>query len=86
MKEKTHHLPSILLTVIALLITLKGLIVEGAIVAIVAIIISIIKRKKYKISICISFSIIVMLCGAGILWACLNYGITEGYWLLELLK
>ncbi len=83
MTEKKFHIPSMLVSILALVLGLTGLSIEGIIVAIIAIVFSLKKKETHLIKINIVTSVIAILSAivmfALILFISINYGFDPSY-------
>lgn len=91
MTEKKFHIPSIILAVVAVLLEFFVFIAEGAIVAIIALIICAKKRETHRTKIGVVLSIIALLFGIATfssfmyIFSRSEGGLIEtGYWLIDL--
>ena len=91
MTEKKFHIPSIILAVVAVLLEFFVFIAEGAIVAIIALIICAKKRETHRTKIGVVLSIIALLLGIATfsffmyIFSRSEVGYFEtGYWLIDL--
>lgn len=83
MTEKKFHIPSMLVSVLALVLGLTGLWIEGIIVAIIAIVFSLKKKETHLIKINIVTSVIAILSAivmfALVLFISTNYGFDPSF-------
>ena len=83
MTEKKFHIPSMLVSILALFLGITGLSIEGIIVAIIAIVFSLKKKETHLIKINIVTSVIAILSAivmfALILFISINYGFDPSY-------
>lgn len=83
MTEKKFHIPSMLVSVLALVLGLTGLSIEGIIVAIIAIVFSLKKKETHLIKINIVTSVIAILSAivtfALVLFISTNYGFDPSF-------
>ncbi len=83
MTEKKFHIPSMLVSILALILGLTGLSIESIIVAIIAIVFSLKKKETHLIKINIVTSVIAILSAivmfALILFISINYGFDPSY-------
>ncbi len=83
MTEKKFHIPSMLVSILALVLGLTGLSIEGIIVAVIAIVFSLKKKETHLIKINIVTSVIAILSAivmlALILFISTNYGFDPSF-------
>ena len=83
MTEKKFHIPSMLVSILALILGLTGLSIESIIVAIIAIVFSLKKKETHLIKINIVTSVIAILSAivmfALILFISTNYGLDPSF-------
>ena len=83
MTEKKFHIPSMLVSILALVLGLTGFPIEGIIVAVIAIVFSLKKKETHLIKINIVTSVIAILSAivmfALILFLSINYGFESSY-------
>ena len=69
MTEKKFHIPSIIIASAAVILELFSFILEGALVAIVALVLCTLKRKTHRIKIGVALAIFALIFGIGAFFA-----------------
>jgi len=92
MTEKKFHIPSIIIASVAVILELLSFIFEGALVAIVALVLCVLKRKTHRIKIGVALAIFALIFGIGAFFAFMliasqiGPGLFEtGYWFIDLI-
>ncbi|MBQ5318574.1 MAG: hypothetical protein J6K17_05730 [Oscillospiraceae bacterium] len=92
MTEKKFHIPSIIIASAAVILELFSFILEGAIVAIIALVICGLKRKTHRIKIGVALAIFALIFGIGAFFAFMLIAsqigpdlFETGYWFIDLI-
>lgn len=92
MTEKKFHIPSIIIASAAVLLEIFSFILEGALVAIVALILCTLKRKTHRIKIGAALAIFALVFGIGTFFSFMFIAskvgpdlFETGYWFIDLI-
>ena len=92
MTEKKFHIPSIIIASAAVILELLSFILEGALVAIVALVLCVLKRKTHRIKIGIALAIFALIFGIGAFFTFMFIAskvgpdlFETGYWFIDLI-